>query len=88
MASEFVGKLPCGNCHKAPMKLPGSSVGLCIRCYGVERDAQSRRAGAAGRWVSANFVEDPCMGCGSSDVDANGWLFWCNQCGMEVQVAS
>lgn len=87
LSKEFVGVLPCGSCGQRPMTLPGDTHGVCIGCYAAERNRESKRAAASLSWVSANFVADPCMGCGGSDVHANGWLFWCEGCGMRVRVA-
>ncbi|TVL93777.1 hypothetical protein [Streptomyces sp. SAJ15] len=85
LPTESVGKRACDHCRARPMKLPGLSGGLCIACYAAERLARPRQTGLG---QSACFVSDPCMGCGSEEVDANGWEFWCDCCGMRVAVAN
>ncbi|MER5885859.1 hypothetical protein ABT160_18655 [Streptomyces sp. NPDC001941] len=89
---EVVGKLPCQRCARRPMKLPAPTsakvIGMCIGCYSDTRIAQIQRAANTGTPTPACFVGDPCLGCGSDDVDADGSYFWCNGCGMQVTIAS
>ncbi|ANZ21791.1 hypothetical protein SNOUR_42845 [Streptomyces noursei ATCC 11455] len=77
----------CPHCNVRAAKLPFRENYLCIPCYrhAVEKANQDRiRRGLS---VVANFVSDPCYGCDSHDVDANGTHFWCNNCAMVVRVA-
>ncbi|MFG2137482.1 hypothetical protein [Streptomyces sp. NPDC048650] len=85
LPTEYVDRVRCTHCDLRTMKLPGTAGGLCIPCYALERQAAPRRTGQGTQM--ANFVSDPCMGCGSHAVDANGWAFWCDACGMQVAVA-
>ncbi|MFD7919334.1 hypothetical protein ACFV3R_08930 [Streptomyces sp. NPDC059740] len=87
LEARFVGRVPCEACGRAPMKLPGDLGGLCIACYAGERQAESRRAAGAGGFVPANFATATCLACASTDVDANGYLYWCNACRYVVRVA-
>ncbi|MFE0045111.1 hypothetical protein [Streptomyces albireticuli] len=87
LAPELVGTAMCVVCHERTMKLPGHNGGVCIECYAREANADVRIARASHSWMPANFVGCPCLACGSEDVDANGFLFWCANCRMVTRVA-
>lgn len=78
----------CLRCNANSAKLPFRETWLCIKCYQTAVEESNADRIRRGLPVMANFVSVPCMGCGSTDVDADGLLFWCNgDCQMVVRVA-
>lgn len=81
-----LGTALCPRCLHWPIKLAGQEMWLCIACYALEQQQAARLAGQSRSLVEANFVTTECLACGSSDVDANGRLWWCRSCQMCTRV--
>ncbi len=85
---EIVGVQPCPACHQRPVKLPGLTQALCLHCFAAERLTYERQAAGSPRYVTASIAGPDCPACGSTDVDADGALWWCEACGACTRVAS
>ncbi|WP_165989428.1 hypothetical protein [Streptomyces sp. YIM 98790] len=83
----IVGVRPCPRCQQRTVKLPGRYEPLCLDCFAEERTAYERMLIANGRPVAGQIAGPECLGCGGTDVDADGRTWWCLGCGIVSGVA-
>jgi hypothetical protein len=84
----IVGVEECLACQSRPVKLPGLIRPLCLHCFAAERLTYERQSGTSQRYLTACVAGPECPGCGGTEVDADGALWWCDGCGLCTRVAS
>ncbi|MGP4113865.1 hypothetical protein ACTWP5_23515 [Streptomyces sp. 4N509B] len=84
---SIVGAEPCPSCRVRVVKLPGLTHPLCLHCFAAERLPYERQSAAATLYVTACVAGPQCPACGSTRVDADGALWWCEGCGLCTRVA-